>query len=397
MARSEKLRVVVCGYIGLFPAGGAVWDYAQYVLGFAALGHDIWYIEDTGNWPSYVPVGENADGRYNIRYLASAMEGLGLGDRWAYRDPVSEAWCGMDAARVQAILKSADLFVSVSCSARPDDAWMDIPVRAIIDSDPMFTQIQLAEDKGFTKDSGGMREKLAAYTHHYTFGESIGAPDCLVPTGGIGWIPTRQPIALDFWQAAPPPPGGAFTTVMNWTALPPLQFGGRTWGQKDAEFDLIADLPTSVPGARFALVANGQDKPAFPRAKLTEAGWSLLDPARTVPDWASYRRFIAGSAGEISVAKHAYVAARTGWFSCRTACYLAAGRPAVVQDTGWSRTIPEGDGLQAFANRAEAVEKMRMIASDLPRHGKAARALAEDLFDARKVLADMVEQCRVPA
>lgn len=395
MAGGEKLRIVVCGYIGLFPAGGAVWDYAQYVLGFAELGHDVYYIEDTGNWPTYVPDGEAATGKYNIGFLRAAMEGLGLGERWAYRDPVSERWYGLEGAAVRAVLTSADIFVSISCSAALRDEWLNAPARIVIDSDPMFTQIQIEEDRGFTKGSCGLRAKLAEFTHHYTFGENIGAADCRVPESGIRWIPTRQPIALAHWNSDAPPSGGAFTTIMNWSALPPIAFAGEQWGQKDVEFGNIAEIPRDFPQLDFALVVNGQAKPGFPGDRIAAAGWALLDPANTVPDGVSYRDFIRASAGEISVAKQAYVKARTGWFSCRTACYLAAGRPALVQETGWSRSIPEGYGLQSFAGHDDAVEKLRFIASDLPRHARGARAIAAESFDARKVLAKLIEECRV--
>lgn len=396
MAQSEKLRIVVCGYIGLFPAGGAVWDYVQYVLGFAAMGHDVWYIEDTGNWPAYVPEGEEA-GQYNVRYLAEAMRSFGLEDRWAYHDLVSESWFGMDEASAHEIMSTADVFVSVSCSARASDLWSRAPVRIVIDSDPMFTQLQLQQGTGFTRGAKDLREKLEGYTHHFTFGEKMGSPDCRVPPSGFDWLPTRQPVALDLWSSETPAPGAPFTTVMNWTAVPPIIFDGVEWGQKDAEFDKIIDLPALMPEQDFAVVVAGLEKPTFPRSKLEAAGWRLLLPGESVPDATRYQRFIQASAGEISIAKQAYVKSRSGWFSCRTACYLAAGRPAVVQDTGWSDIIPEGDGLQGFANSGEAAEKMRMIAADLPRHSRGAREIAAEYFDAAKVLGAMLDACRVPA
>ncbi|GGD65766.1 hypothetical protein [Croceicoccus mobilis] len=394
---AEKLRIVVCGYIGLFPAGGAVWDYIQYVMGFAGMGHDVYYIEDTGTWPSFVPEGEPGDGRFNIAYLTKAMEDLGLGDRWAYRDPATLGWFGLPEAQVVRIMRSADIFISISCSAALREEWIDIPVRIVIDSDPMFTQMQLTGDDGFTKGARGLKAKLAAYTHHFTFGENIGADDCLVPQCGIDWIPTRQPIALDRWDSDPPGAGLPFSTVMNWSALPPLEFHGETYGQKDSEFGLVIDVPAHCPNRSFDLAVNGQDKPGFPTERIAAAGWRLLDPAKTVPDAQSYHDFILQSAGEISVAKHAYVASRSGWFSCRTACYLAASRPAVVQDTGWSRYVPPGDGLYAFSTREEAIEHTRRIGSDLPRHARAARALAHEHFDASLVLSQMIERARVHA
>jgi hypothetical protein len=150
---TQRLRIVVCGYIGLFPAGGAVWDYIQYPLGLRRLGHDVYYIEDTGNWPEYVPEGVAADGRYNIAHLERVMNEFGLGDRWAYLDPVSGNWFGMPTAKVDQVRRNADLLVSISCSAAMGADWSSIPVRAVIDSDPMFTQIQAQGGSGFTQGS----------------------------------------------------------------------------------------------------------------------------------------------------------------------------------------------------------------------------------------------------
>lgn len=397
MAAHEKLRVVVCGYIGLFPAGGAVWDYIQYVLGFAAMGHDVWYIEDTGNWPAYMPDGEETNGQYNVRYLADAMGAFGMADRWAYNDPVSECWFGLDEAKAREVMASADVFVSVSCSARQSELWSQVPVRIVIDSDPMFTQLQLQQGKGFTKGATDLRTKLEAFTHHFTFGEKMGAPDCRVPPSGFDWLPTRQPVVLDLWASDPPPREAPFTTVMNWTAVPPIVFEGEEWGQKDVEFAKIIDLPSQLPQHAFEVVVAGLDKPTFPKALFAKASWQLLEPRESVPDAPSYRDFIRASAGEVSIAKQAYVKSRSGWFSCRTACYLAASRPCLVQDTGWSEIIPDGLGLLAFSETEEAVEKMRSMADDLPAHARGARAVAEEWFDAPKVLGVMLEQCKVPA
>ncbi|HEU0055420.1 MAG TPA: glycosyltransferase, partial [Longimicrobium sp.] len=263
--------------------------------------------------------------------------------------------------------------------------------RVLLDTDPMFTQIQLAEaGEGFTPGGSGIRALVAGHTHHFTFGESVGLDGCRLPPCGVDWKPTRQPIFLAEWPASPLPAkaDAAFTTLTNWTAGRPLRHAGETWGQKDVEFLRFADLPRRVPGVRLA-VAVGQTGGAgepFPRAMAEEYGWTVLDPDACAPDPASYRAFIQASRGELSVAKETYVKAGTGWFSGRSASYLASGRPVVTQDTGWSRHLPTGDGLFAFRTPDEAAAALDAVAADPARHARAARRIAEEHFDSAIVL-----------
>jgi hypothetical protein len=217
-------------------------------------------------------------------------------------------------------------------------------------------------------------------------------PDC-----GIDWLPTRQPVCLDRWSESELPHGGAYTTLMNWTAAPPLEYAGERWGQKDVEFRRFFDMPAAVEGIPLAVAVGqtGGAGEAFPAAAARAAGWQVLDPAEHAPDWRAYREFIARSRGEFSVAKETYVKARTGWFSCRSACYLAAGRPVVTQDTGWSRYLPAEWGLLAFDDAAGAADTLRRIEAEPARHARAARAVAVEFFDSRRVLGRMLEQMEV--
>jgi hypothetical protein len=249
----------------------------------------------------------------------------------------------------------------------------------------------------FTPGTPGLREAIDAHTHHFTFGENIGAADCRIPDCGIAWTPTRQPVCLDRWSGSDAPGGGAYTTLMNWTAAPPLEWGGERWGQKDVEFRRFFTMPAAADGIPLA-VAVGQTGGAgepFPAAAARAAGWQVLDPAEHASDWRAYREFIARSRGEFSIAKETYVKARTGWFSCRSACYLAAGRPVVTQDTGWSRYLPSDCGLLAFDDEAGAVDTLRRIEAEPQKHARAARAVAAEFFDSRIVLGRMLQQMEV--
>ncbi|MEP6509109.1 MAG: hypothetical protein ABJC63_12875 [Gemmatimonadales bacterium] len=385
------MRIVVGGFLGLLPAGGIAWDYIQYPLGFASLGHDVYYIEDTALWPIYQ---EDASGGVssaaNVEYLSRLMSAFGFAGRWAYRDEVTGTWFGMSSAEVAEVCRTADVFVNVSCSTVVRDEYRAIPTRILIDSDPMFTQIQHVDMSGFTKGGGGMRQLVAEHTHHFTFGESIGQADCRIPHTSVAWRPTRQPICLDQWPVTEIPPSNlGFTTVMNWYAGDPLMFDGELWGQKDVEFLGVMEIPQRVSSPLGVVVGQTTGIP-FPAELAEQSGWTVFDPDQAIPDWNTYRSFIGRSAGEFSVAKQTYVKGRTGWFSCRSACYLASGRPVVTQDTGWRRHIPSGSGLIGFTTLDEAVAGLNEIMSNPRAHSRSARMVAEESFDARVVLRDLL-------
>lgn len=396
----RKLRIIVGGYAGLLPAGGITWDYVQYPAGFAAMGHDVFYIEDTRLWPIYQTAGSDwGDCSANVAHLKAVMEAFGLAGRWAYRDEASGKCFGLTEEAVREIARTADVFVNVSCSTFLRDEYRRIPVRALIDSDPMFTQIQYLSQQMFTPGESSLRESVDAHTHHFTFGENVGASDCRMPEcNGIRWRPTRQPICLDRWPASELPDvrdeRAAYTTLMNWTAAKPLRYEGESWGQKDVEFRRFFKLSLRVPEIPLA-VAVGQTGGAgspFPCEEASAAGWQVLDPAREAPDWRAYRDFIRRSRGEFSVAKETYVKARSGWFSCRSACYLASARPVVTQETSWSKYLPHECGLLAFVDEAGAIEALQRVASEPARHARAARRIAEEFFDSKRVLGRMLAE-----
>jgi len=389
----SRLRVIVGGFLGLLPAGGITWDYVQYPVGFASLGHDVFYVEDTRLWPIYQEASaEGVSCASNVRHLAQVMTAFGLGDRWAYRDEVTGECFGMSAKELAEICRTADVFVNVSCSTFLREEYSRIAVRVLIDTDPMFTQIQYATQSGFTVGETGIRGLVAGHTHHFTFGERVGTPSCRIPETGVRWNATRQPICLAHWPTTSiPHDNGGFTTVMNWTAGPPLIYDGESWGQKDLEFLRIMDLPGRTTARLAAVVGQTTGEP-FPVEAATRAGWRVLNPDTSAGDWLAYRQFIQGSLGEFSVAKETYVKGYTGWFSCRSACYLASARPVVAQDTGWSQHIPSGSGLIGFTTLDEAAAALEEILGDPEGHARSARAIAEEFFDARVVLNNLLAE-----
>jgi hypothetical protein len=253
---------------------------------------------------------------------------------------------------------------------------------AYIDTDPMFTQVKLAQGQTY------FRNQVDAHDVQFSFGEGLpgAAPDT-----GHRWLPTRPPVVLSEWN----PRAAyreAFTTVMNWTSYNDVTFEGRTYGQKDSEFLRFLDLPRHAAPTVLEIAANVGRTRHTPKDRLTMMGWSVVDPMQVCADLDGYRRYVEGSKAEWSVAKHAYVAGETGWFSDRSACYLAAGRPVVLQDTGFGRILPCGEGLLAFSTQEEAVAAIRAVEADYPRHARAAREIAEACFGSDKVLAELADR-----
>jgi hypothetical protein len=387
------MRIIVTGLIAQYPFGGVIWDYIQYLLGFRALGHQVWYLEDTGTWP-YHPIEQTftEDATHNIAALRSIMQEFGFADRWFYRNGATgEVTSPIGEQSLEPLLSQTDLLVNVSGAAllqgletvKGNSHWM------YLDGDPMFTHIRLARS-----DKQQDAERIRAYDSHFTFGLNIGASDCQAPTGGIHWRSTLQPIALEYWPCATHPPELPWTTVMNWNSYATIEFNGIPYGQKDLEFMRFKELPQKT-NAKFAIAMGQGPGRKRPTAELLNLGWQILEPDQVVPDHLSYRHFITHSIGEWSIAKHGYVAPRTGWFSCRTACYLAAGRPAIVQDTGWSRYIPTGKGLFSFETIEDVITALNTIETNYEQHCQHARTLAEQYFDAKKVCSDLLQQAQL--
>ncbi len=393
----KKLRIVVGGYLGYMQVGGISWDFVQYPLGLFEMGHDVFYIEDTMLYPTFqADKSKWDDATSTVEHLASIMKYFGMEDRWAYRDEASKKCFGMTETQVKEICKTADIFINVSQSTYFKEEYLKIPVRILIDTDPMFTQIQYATDSSFLSRGSEETNQLTHHNYFFTFGENILADDCLIPGCGLQWIPTRQPICIEYWKKSPPPPidESAFTTVMTWQIGKKLIFQEKEWGQKDLEFPKIMAVPAKFPDLNFSVVMNYSNisEDQFPKAEILKNQWQLKDSAYIGKDWLKYQKLIEDSLGEFSIAKETYVKSNSGWFSCRSACYMASGRPVIVQDTGWSKYYPTGKGLFSFKNEEEAVEALRKVKEDLPLHSEVARSIAEDYFDSNKVLTLMLDQ-----
>ncbi len=378
------MRIVVTGLVGQYAFGGVAWDYLQYVEGFRQLGHDVYYLEDTEMWP-YDPIQNtvSANASYNVNYLRGVMEKLGLADRWIYRSAPDASYHGRTEAAAKEICATADLYLNVSGCGWLRPEYLAIPCKIFLDSDPMFTQVALVSGKHDVID------RIRAHDKHFTFAENIGAADCRIPTAGFDWISTRQPIVLDWWEPTAEPPRDVFTTVMNWVSYKNCEYNDETWGQKDVEFLKFVDLPGRTQ-QQFEIAMGMGPGMKRPTEMLQQKGWQIIEPAEHLPDPWTYREYLRHSKGEWSVAKEGYVKSHSGWFSCRSACYLALGRPCVLQDTDWSHVYPTGRGLFAYQTSDEALAGIEAINADYAAHSRSARQLAEEMFDARRVLADLI-------
>lgn len=381
---SERLRVVVLGYVVRGPLGGLAWHHLQYVLGLRALGHDVYFVEDSDDYPScYDPARDavGADPSYGLAFAARAFGRLGLGARWCYHDAHAARWLGPLAPRAEQVCASAELLLNLS-GVNPLRPWTErTPARAFVDTDPAFTQIRHLTDPR-------ARALAAAHNSFFTFAENVARPDCLVPPDGFPWKTTRQPVVLDAWPVTPGPRAGSWTTVMQWDSYRAREHGGRRYGMKSDSFAAFADLPGRA-GPVFEIALGSE---SAPRAALREKGWRLLDPLEVTRDPWTYQEFVRGSKAEWSVAKHGYAASRSGWFSERSAAYLASGRPVLTQETGFSDWLETGAGLIAFDTPDEVLAGMAEIDGGYARHCRAARELAAEFFDARKVLPSLIER-----
>jgi len=408
----SQLRIIVTGLIAQHPhLGGVTWDYLQYVLGFARLGHDVYYFEDSGEWPYSHDGGPSGDQwilydcKSNVDYLAKVMSRYGVADRWAYHFPIKQRWFGLSDKKRREIIKSADLLINVSGTLENPADYRCIPRLVYIDSDPVFTQIKLKLPRGQRQ----FQKRVALHDIHFSFGEHFSDQ---VPETAHRWRATRQPIVLSEWSPSAPV-RDVYTTVMSWTSYKPLVYRRRKFGQKDVEFKRFLELPQQVSPSILEVAMSGTrhtnwetDGAELPdgiadcihshrestvQEFLGRVGWRTVDAYNVCSDLDSYRHYIASSKAEWSVAKNGYVAGQAGWFSCRSACYLAAGRPVVVQDTGFGAVLPVGEGILTFATVQEAAAAIQAVEQDYTRHAKAARTIAEEYFDSDRVLTRLIE------
>ncbi len=370
---AEHLRVVVAGMIAGDPGhGGATWATLQWVLGLAELGHRVTVVDPVD--------GKRLDDPRVRTYFDAVVDRFALGGRAAIVAPHGATY-GIDAAPLAVRLDEADVLINLSGRWR-DPRLHAIPLRVYVDLDPAFTQLWHAE---------GSDVGLAGHTHHATVGAAVAQPRHPLRVDGIDWLAILPPVVLSLWPRRPAPPTATLSTVANWRSYGSITRDGEHYGQKAHSFRTLADVPrkSAVP-IEIALSIHPGDH--ADHDALHGAGWKLVDPGRAAGDPDRYADFVAASWAEFGVAKSGYVTGRTGWVSDRTACYLATGRPAVLQNTGLDGVLPIGSGVLTFDDVDGAIDAIERLAADYDHHADAAAGIALELLDSRKVIAALLAE-----
>ncbi|HXJ58807.1 MAG TPA: hypothetical protein VNU68_19280 [Verrucomicrobiae bacterium] len=382
----NKGKIIVFGILFFYPLGGVTYQFLHYLLALRRLGYDPYYVEDSARWvydPKLNDMSPDVTG--NLEMVLPALRAHGFGESWCFRGNYPGGQClGLSESRLKELYREAAAFLNVTGAQELRDEHRQIRRRIYVESDPFVAQIKVA------KGDQGMIDLLAGHDCHFSFGENLGAADCPIPLARFKWLPTRQPVVLDLWQGAPAG-GGTYNTITTWhNQGKDIEWLGSTYyWTKDREFEKFLDLPRRRPGLRFELAAT---VPSAVKEKLLAQGWQQTDSIALSRDATGYREYIQGARGEVTVARDQYVRPRTGWFSDRTACYLAAGRPVVTQETGFSKYLPSGRGLFGFTTMEDLVQAVDAIESDYRGHCQAAREVAAEYFDGEKVVGSLLER-----
>jgi hypothetical protein len=378
-AATARGTIAVAGSLAQKPRhGGHTWVFLQYLLGFRRLGWDVLFVDR-------LPPGF-ADPASATATLNRVMHRFGLDGCWSLLDADHpDAAAGVPLDEVVVRTSRSALLLNVMGFLTDERILGAAPRRVFLDIDPGFPQMWRAL---------GLADLFAGHDDFVTIGESIGEPACRIPTCGLPWITTPQPVVLDQWPYQPAP-GRVVTSVATWRgAYGPVEYEGQTYGLRAHELRRFVALPGSSPlPLHLALDIHPADH--ADRERLEASGWTLVDPAKVAADPWSYRRFIQDSAAELMVAKNMYVRAGSGWLSDRSLCYLSSGRPVVAQDTGFAVRYPSGLGLLAFGDFDEAADALRAVAEEPEKQGVAARELAEAYFDSDLVLGRLLAKLRV--
>jgi hypothetical protein len=374
---SNKLRIVFSGMMAADPyQGGATWAVLQYVLGLRALGHDVLFVEPISRQairPRQATFLESD----NAAYFCEVIDAFGLADHAALMLDGTQHTLGMSYDQLHLLVCHADVLINVSGMLADDELIAPIPIKVYLDLDPAFIQLWQTVQ--------GIDMRFEPHTHFVTVGLAIDSPACGVPSCGRQWIPTFQPIVLQQWPRATRIRHDALTTVGNWRGYGSIVHEGEFYGQKAHSLRQLLTLPQLVRENFLLAMAIHSDEAGDLQA-LSRHGWELTDPREAAGTPERYRSFIQHSKGELGIAKSGYVKSQCGWFSDRSVCYLASGRPVIAQDTGFSRYLSTGEGLFAFSTTEDAARCIHAMNDDYDRHSAAARRLAEANFCSETVL-----------
>ncbi len=383
-------RFVVLGFMGGCPVAGVIWQHLHYIAGLRRLGHEVWYVEDGSRYP-YDPEAFTVteDFSYAARMLDRLSHEYGFADRWCFcaRYGDEPRTAGLDLSGLRDLYRTCDAALNICGSHDLNDDLRTIRRLIYVESDPGVEQIKI--DLG----DAATRDYLAEHAVLFSFGEAIGTDRFPVPLHGMEWRPTRQPVVTDFWRTdGAPATDAVYTSICNWSTSGKKDIAWRgsdyLWS-KSLEFLKFVEAPRRC-GETFELATDIKEESE--REKFLRNGWRLILPHELSTDWDSYRDYIRASKGEFTVAKDQYTRLHTGWFSDRSACYLAAGRPVITQETGFTEFYGGGEGLLAFRGMDDIVAAAASVRADYDRHSRAAAEIAREYFEAGKVLGSLLER-----
>ncbi len=407
-------KIVVIGQIAKYPLGGVTWDWLNYLLGFRKLGYKVHYFEDGPKW-LYNPIENDVTlSEYNINYLKKVMNEFGFDSDWTYlsRSKTFTTSKMYGNQKIKEIFQSSEAIFNICGSSDMDKLIKDFSIpknvkKVYIDGDPMINQIKMLKEKNDATSS------FRTHDIFFTYAENIGEKDCAIPEQKeIKWIKTRFPVFLPEWKTPINEKADRFTTIANWQSYKGFLYKGQKYsGSKSMEFLKFYDVPNiSKQKLELAIIADTEEKEkVFKKEmiqkklkdqnfvtnknnleKMKSGGWIIADAIKASKDWKVYKDYIKDSKGEWSVAKNIYVKAKTGWFSGRSTCYLASGKPVILEDTGFSKFIPTGKGLFSFKNKEEALKAIEEINKNYEYHSREAKRIASEYFDSDKILKKMI-------
>ena len=387
LREASRGKIIVCGILFWYPLAGVTYQFLHYLLGLRRLGYDPYYVEDSGRWV-YDPRLHDltGDATRNVEAVAPILEAHGFAGRWAFRGAYPGGRCyGLPESQILRLYREADALLNVTGAQELREEHLACPRRVYVESDPFAAQVRVAQGDAATIAA------LAAHDTLFSFGENLGAPDCSAPVTRFQWLPTRQPVALDLWDHPHPSQGAdgaAYTTITTWnnTGKHITYRGDTYYWTKDREFEAFLDLPHRRP-VPFELAAGVSEDV---QRRLRDHGWRQVHSVDISRDTDRYRTYIQRSRGEFTVARDQYARPCTGWFSDRSACYLAAGRPVITQETGFSKVLPTGRGLFAFRTMEDILAAVDAIEGDYAGHCRAAREIAAEYFAAERVVASLM-------
>jgi hypothetical protein len=372
--------IVIAGSLAQKPKqGGLTWVFLQYPLGFKRLGWNVLFLDRLEPEMCVDAAGQPCpfDQSLNLRYFLDVMERFDLKGAFALIYNRGERFVGLSRQQVLERVKNSAFLLNIMGYLTDEEILSCAPRCVFFDIDPGFGQMW---------QDLGLADLFRGHDDYVTIGENIGQSGCTIPTCGLKWITTPQPVVLDYWQPQTEAGSEWITSIVSWRgAYGPLEYQGKTYGLRVHEFRKFAQLPC-LSGRPFQLALDIHPVEVKDIVLLTDNGWSLVDPGIVAGDPWAYQAYIQGSKAEFMVAKNIYVQANSGWFSDRSICYLASGKPVLAQDTGLKQLYPTGEGLLTFSTLEEALAGVEELSRNYARHARAARALAEDYFNSDKVL-----------